>query len=59
MELEGTARDWQLVLAPRVQAMRAVVQLIRIGGDDTGLRWIEVTEAQGDRSVMQVFEDSR
>lgn len=57
--LEGTSRDWQLALAPRVQAMRAVVKLIRIGGDDTGLRWIEVTEAQGDRSVMQVFEDGQ
>ncbi len=55
--LDGTRRDWELALAPRVQAMRAVVRLIRIGGSDSKVRWIEVTEAQGDRSVMQVFED--
>lgn len=57
--LEGAPLDWQLALVPRVQAMRAVVKLIRIGGDEAGLRWIEVTEAQGDRSVMQVFEDGQ
>jgi hypothetical protein len=57
--LEGTPRDWELALVPRVQAMRAVVKLIRIGGGDARVRWIEVAEAQGDRSVMQVFEDGR
>jgi hypothetical protein len=57
--LEGTQQDWELSLVPRVQAMRAVVKLIRIGGGDARVRWIEVTEALGDRSVMQVLEDGR
>jgi hypothetical protein len=57
--LDGTPRDWELALVPRVQSMRAVVKLIRIGGEDAKVRWVEVTEAQGDRSVMQVFEDAR
>ena len=57
--LDGTSRDWQLTLVPRLQVMRAVVKLVRIGGDESGVRWVEVTEAQGDRSVMQIFEDKQ
>jgi outer membrane lipoprotein-sorting protein len=57
--LDGTPGDWELALAPRVEAMRSVVELIRIGGADGRVRWIEVNEAHGDRSVTQIFEDSR
>lgn len=55
--LSGPREDWELVLAPREQAMRKVVELIRIRGIDGNVRRVELVEAKGDRSVMQVFED--
>lgn len=57
VQLNGRRTDWELVLAPRVQAMRAVVELIRIRGAEGRIERIEVIEALGDRTVMQVFED--
>jgi len=57
--LQGTRRAWELALVPRVQAMRAVVKQIQIHGGDGSLHRIEITEAHGDRSVMQVFEDKQ
>lgn len=55
--LGGEPADWELVLAPRPEQMRAVISQIRIRGSRGSVREIEVTEAQGDRSVMRVFED--
>jgi hypothetical protein len=57
VELRGPREDWELTLAPRVQAMRAVVEVVRIRGTGRRIERVEVTEALGDRSVMQVFED--
>lgn len=56
VQLNGPRHDWELVLAPRVQALRAVVELIRIRGNEGRIEIIEVNEALGDRTVMQVFE---
>ncbi len=55
--LEGPREGWTLTLQPRVQAMRAVVEVIRIDGSGGRIERVEVVEALGDRSVMQVFED--
>ena len=59
VELRGPRADWELTLAPRVQAMRAVVEVIRIRGSGRRIERVEVNEALGDRSVMQVFEEGR
>jgi hypothetical protein len=57
VQLNGSRKDWELVLAPRVQALRAMVKLIRIRGTEGRIESIEVNEALGDRTVMRVFED--
>jgi len=56
VELEGSAERWELLLTPRVQVMRSVVKRIVIRGTQERVRSIEVTEAGGDRSIMQVDE---
>jgi hypothetical protein len=54
--LQGPEDNWQLVLTPRVQVMRAAVSEIVIHGTQARIVSVEVTEARGDRSVMQVRE---
>ncbi|HWQ40122.1 MAG TPA: LolA-related protein [Burkholderiales bacterium] len=56
VELHGTRARWELVLAPRVQVMRALVDVIRIRGSEARIRTVEVVEARGDRAVMQIRE---
>lgn len=57
IKLTGPRVDWELALAPRVDEMRAVVEQIRIRGIDANIRQIELTEAKGDRALMQIIED--
>jgi outer membrane lipoprotein carrier protein LolA len=59
VELEGGPAQWRLYLVPRGQEMRAVISLIRIGGSRDRVDLIEVHEANGDRSVMKVYEEDR
>ena len=59
VELEGGPAQWRLYLVPRDEEMRAVISLIRIGGSRDRLDLIEVHEANGDRSVMKVYEEHR
>jgi hypothetical protein len=54
VELKGRRDDWELKLAPRVQAMRSAVKVIQISGAADSIRRIEIAEAEGDRSVMQI-----
>ena len=54
--LEGSETDWRLTLDPREPDIQRMVKQIRIAGVRTSIRSIEITEAEGDRSVMTVTE---
>jgi outer membrane lipoprotein-sorting protein len=59
VELEGSPKQWRLYLVPREPNMSAVISLIRIDGGRDRVDLIEVQEAQGDRSVMKIYEEAR
>jgi len=59
VELEGRPAQWRLYLVPRDKEMRTVISLIRIGGSRDRVDLVEVQEANGDRSVMKVYEEHR
>jgi outer membrane lipoprotein-sorting protein len=59
VELEGGPVQWRLYLVPRDKEMRTVISLIRIGGSRDRVGLIEVHEANGDRSVMKVYEEDQ
>lgn len=54
--LEGSEADWRLTLDPREPGIQRMVSQIRIAGSQSAIRQIEITETQGDRSVMTVTE---
>lgn len=54
--LEGEAGQWRLLLMPTDPEVRDVVREIRIAGKRNRVTRIEVTEVQGDRSVMTISE---
>lgn len=54
LSLEGTAERWTLQLLPRDDKMLAVVQRIRIAGARDQVRSIEITQADGDSSLMSI-----
>jgi len=55
--LDGGPQQWQLSLAPRDPKMSALIESIVISGSEERISRIEVREAQGDRSIMNVYED--
>ena len=59
VDLQGNERDWRLLLKPRESSIQAMVREIRIGGSYSAVRTIEVLESGGDRSVMNITEDTR
>lgn len=54
LSLDGTAEHWTLQLLPVDEKMRAAVKGIRIAGVRDALRSIEITQADGDSSLMLV-----
>jgi outer membrane lipoprotein-sorting protein len=54
LSLDGTAEHWTLQLLPVDEKMQAVVKGIRIAGVRDALRSIEITQADGDSSLMLV-----
>ena len=54
LSLEGTAAHWTLQLLPLDEKMQAVVKRIRIAGMRDVVRSIEMTQADGDRSLMLI-----
>ncbi len=54
LSLDGTPERWTLQLLPRDDKMLAVVQRIRITGARDQMRSIEITQADGDSSVMSI-----
>ena len=49
---------WSLTLLPSDARIAAIVQRIRISGTRDELREIEMLQADGDRSVMQIRRDA-
>lgn len=54
LSLEGTAEHWTLQLVPVNEKMQAVVKRIRIAGVQNAVRSIEITQADGDSSLMLI-----
>lgn len=54
LDLDGSAERWTLQLLPVDEKMQAVVQRIRIGGVRDAVRSIEITQADGDSSLMLI-----
>nr|WP_255368599.1 LolA-related protein [Polaromonas sp. OV174] len=54
LSLEGAAERWTLQLQPLDEKMQAIVKHINISGSREQVRSIEITQADGDRSVMNI-----
>ncbi|BAN36563.1 hypothetical protein SCD_n02763 [Sulfuricella denitrificans skB26] len=54
LSLEGTVERWTLQLLPVDEKMQAVVKRIRIAGVRDAVRSIEITQADGDSSLMLI-----
>src|SRR5450830_473569 len=54
LSLEGSAQSWTLKLVPVSSKMKQVVALIRITGVRDEIRSIDVTQVDGDRSLMLI-----
>jgi outer membrane lipoprotein-sorting protein len=54
LSLEGTAEHWTLQLLPLDEKMQAVVTRIRVAGVRDAVRSIEITQADGDSSLMLI-----
>jgi len=54
LSLDGTAEHWTLQLLPADEKMQAVVKGIRIAGVRDAVRSIEITQADGDSSLMLI-----
>jgi outer membrane lipoprotein-sorting protein len=57
VSLEGSEPEWRLTLDPREPGIQRMVEQIRIAGSRTSIRSIEITEAEGDRSIMTITEE--
>ncbi len=54
LSLDGTAEHWILQLLPVDEKMQAVVRRIRIAGMHDAVRSIEITQTDGDSSLMLI-----
>jgi outer membrane lipoprotein-sorting protein len=52
LSLDGTAEQWTLQLLPLDEKMQSVIKRIRIAGVRDAVRSIEMTQADGDSSLM-------
>ena len=57
VKLDGARQAWQLQLLPTERKMATLIQSIVISGSKDRLNTIDITEADGDRSVMTVTGD--
>lgn len=58
VDLQGSPERWSLTLLPSDARIAAIVQRIQIFGTRDELRQIEMLQADGDRSVMQIHRDA-
>lgn len=54
LSLDGTAERWTLQLLPVDEKMQAVIKRIRVAGSLDTVRSIEITQADGDSSLMLI-----
>ncbi len=54
LSLDGTAEHWTLQLLPLNEKMQTVVKRIRIAGVRDAVRSIEITQSDGDSSLMLI-----
>jgi outer membrane lipoprotein-sorting protein len=54
LSLDGTVEHWTLQLLPLHEKMQAVVKRIRIAGVRDAVRSVEITQADGDSSLMLI-----
>jgi hypothetical protein len=52
MEFAGDLAQWTLTLAPLDATLAQSITRIRIDGAEANLRRVEITQPDGDRSVM-------
>jgi len=58
VDLQGSPERWSLTLLPSDPRIATIVQKIVISGTRDELREIEMLQADGDRSVMQIRRDA-
>jgi len=56
LKLEGALTDWTLTLQPLDAPVQELVRSITLSGSRDQIRRVEVEEAGGDRSVMEITE---
>ena len=54
LSLEGGPQDWVLQLVPIERTMQAVLKHIRIAGAQDQLKTVEITQSDGDSSLMVI-----
>ena len=54
LTLQGSQQDWELLLTPTDSKMKKMVERIRISGVEDELRTIEISQADGDSSLMTI-----
>lgn len=57
LKLEGDAKRWLLTLKPTDDKVRNTIHLIQIAGSGDRLRIIDITQTDGDTSVMTINRD--
>jgi len=57
VSMEGNDKKWRLILLPLDSKMKSLVDEIRITGSNEQINTIEVMEAGGDHSMMEITRD--
>ena len=57
LDASGSMEDWQLRLVPKEDAMRKIIDTIRISGAAARIKTIEFQQADGDRSLMKITDE--
>jgi outer membrane lipoprotein-sorting protein len=57
--LSGDAKAWRLVLTPREEALQALVSRVTLEGSQARVQRVEIEQADGDRSLMQIRPEKR
>jgi hypothetical protein len=59
LALSGDAGAWRLVLTPKEDALRQLVARVTIEGSQASVERVEIEQADGDRSLMQIRPEKR
>lgn len=54
LDLSGDERSWRLTLVPRDASLRSLVTRVTIEGSGAAVERVEIEQADGDRSLMQI-----